>query len=384
MRKKTQLVLSTWFYKYLMDQKPAGLPNEIFTKSPHTLLLFDEIICDKYAFGAEKTFAKELGWTASEYFVKLKKEKIIKIVDTEKELASYLESFNEKEKGDIIDSQKQITNFYIKNNNLKDLNNHWSETPFGNFDKLCLNNLSKKEGYLTYNWEYGNLDTDNIILRSRGRECLSLLIPSIEFIPSFESVKKIDAKAYKSFRNLQKNEEIPLVEYKIGELSQEDWRDWRFQFRETDEKIDEILKDKAKYNFDILMKMRKETSTLRTEVGEFLADLQNKTENDVDAFSYKLNKELNEQIEDLAKEREEEMKMIMGRLFIHGGLTYIANLINPLAAIISLVGGIDSMHSKVKQFEDGLDKKYPLARYKNKLEMFESIRSNINVVNELP
>lgn len=58
MGEETQLLLSTWFYKYLMDQTPAGLPNEIFTKSPHTLLLYDKIICDKSAYEAEKNLQK--------------------------------------------------------------------------------------------------------------------------------------------------------------------------------------------------------------------------------------------------------------------------------------------------------------------------------------
>jgi hypothetical protein len=61
-------------------------------------------------------------------------------------------------------------------------------------------------------------------------------------------------------------------------------------------------------------------------------------------------------------------------------LTYIANLINPYAAIISLFGGVDSMYSKIKQFED----RYPLARYKNKLELFKSMQSNINRANKSP
>jgi hypothetical protein len=59
-------------------------------------------------------------------------------------------------------------------------------------------------------------------------------------------------------------------------------------------------------------------------------------------------------------------------------------LINPYAAIISLFGGVDSMYSKIKQFEDSLDKKYPLARYKNKLELFKSMQSNINRANKSP
>ena len=97
-----------------------------------------------------------------------------------------------------------------------------------------------------------------------------------------------------------------------------------------------------------------------------------------------LNKELNYQLEELTKDKEEGGISIIGELLYQVGMVSICSVINPKIGLIRLVDGIKSMHSKINQFEEGLDKKYPLARYKNKLKTFESVQSNIKNVEKLP
>jgi hypothetical protein len=80
---ETTLLLSSRFYAYTRGGKPWGLPNHLWSESPHVMLLFDSLVCDENALRAEELGKDRLGWVMSGLFLKLKAEGILQVRDTE-------------------------------------------------------------------------------------------------------------------------------------------------------------------------------------------------------------------------------------------------------------------------------------------------------------
>ncbi|MFV9646267.1 MAG: hypothetical protein ACNYWU_10630 [Desulfobacterales bacterium] len=70
------LYLASWEHLYLLPNGvPAGLPNQLFSRHPWALILFENLYCDENGLKGEQNAAEQLNWTNSELFVKLSSPK---------------------------------------------------------------------------------------------------------------------------------------------------------------------------------------------------------------------------------------------------------------------------------------------------------------------
>ncbi|MCP4545810.1 MAG: hypothetical protein GY835_05010 [bacterium] len=82
------LYLASWEHLYLSpDGLPAGLPNQIFAKSPWAIILFEKLYCDENGLRGEDNAARLLGWTNSRLFVRLVQEDVLEPLPVEAHLA---------------------------------------------------------------------------------------------------------------------------------------------------------------------------------------------------------------------------------------------------------------------------------------------------------
>lgn len=66
------LYLASWEHLYLLpDGVPAGLPNQLFSRHPWALIIFENLYCDESGFTGEQNAAEQMNWTNSELFVRL-------------------------------------------------------------------------------------------------------------------------------------------------------------------------------------------------------------------------------------------------------------------------------------------------------------------------
>lgn len=70
------LYLASWEHLYLLPNGiPAGLPNQLFSRHPWTIILFENLYCDENGLKGEQNAAEQLKWTNSELFVRLASSK---------------------------------------------------------------------------------------------------------------------------------------------------------------------------------------------------------------------------------------------------------------------------------------------------------------------
>ncbi len=71
------LYLASWEHLYLIrNGVPAGLPNQVFSRQPWVLILFEHIYCDEHGLEGERNAAARLGWTNSTLFERLASTKL--------------------------------------------------------------------------------------------------------------------------------------------------------------------------------------------------------------------------------------------------------------------------------------------------------------------
>lgn len=80
------LYLCSWEWLYMGTKVPRGLPNEVFSRHPGLLILFEHIYCDRNALEGEFNAHNTLGWTNSGLFCALTKESIIQPLDIQAHL----------------------------------------------------------------------------------------------------------------------------------------------------------------------------------------------------------------------------------------------------------------------------------------------------------
>jgi len=70
------LFLASWEHLYLVPAGvPAGLPNQLFSRHPWALILFENLYCDENGLKGEQNAAEQMKWTNSELFVRLASSK---------------------------------------------------------------------------------------------------------------------------------------------------------------------------------------------------------------------------------------------------------------------------------------------------------------------
>jgi hypothetical protein len=66
------LYLASWEHLHLIPGgQPTGLPNQIFSRQPWALILFEHIYCDHDGFSGEQNAAQVMGWINSQLFCDL-------------------------------------------------------------------------------------------------------------------------------------------------------------------------------------------------------------------------------------------------------------------------------------------------------------------------
>jgi len=88
------LFLASWEHLYLLPEGvPAGLPNQLFSRHPWVLILFENLYCDENGFRGEQNAAEQMKWTNSELFVRLASSKydIIKPLNLKTPLRAHVD-----------------------------------------------------------------------------------------------------------------------------------------------------------------------------------------------------------------------------------------------------------------------------------------------------
>jgi len=105
------LYLASWEHLYLLPEGvPAGLPNQLFSRHPWAIILFEQIYCDENGLRAEEVAADEMKWTNAELFVRLAspKESIIKPLNLKTPLRPHVEDVRSAFRQSYYDSIETI------------------------------------------------------------------------------------------------------------------------------------------------------------------------------------------------------------------------------------------------------------------------------------
>lgn len=103
------LYLASWEHLYLLPSGiPAGLPNQLFSRHPWVLILFENLYCDENGFKGEQNAAEQMNWTNSELFVRLASPKysIIQPLNLKAPLRPFVDDVKsdfEKERGASVE-----------------------------------------------------------------------------------------------------------------------------------------------------------------------------------------------------------------------------------------------------------------------------------------
>lgn len=84
------IVLSTWFFMYLREDRPCGLPNDFLTHASPLLLVVDKVICDQDALDYEERWRGR--WLSADLIGGLKDAEILKPINMREYIPQ--ESFN--------------------------------------------------------------------------------------------------------------------------------------------------------------------------------------------------------------------------------------------------------------------------------------------------
>lgn len=88
------LYLASWEHLYLLPNGvPAGLPNQLFSRHPWALILFENLYCDENGLTGEQNAAQQMNWTNSDLFVRLASPKydVIRPLDLKSPLRPFID-----------------------------------------------------------------------------------------------------------------------------------------------------------------------------------------------------------------------------------------------------------------------------------------------------
>lgn len=209
------LYLASWEHLYLMPGgTPAGLPNQLFSRHPWALILFEHIYCDENGLRGEQYAADLMGWTNSKLFADLASSKFDNILvpiptGHALDLATVSRDFTTR-------YGATPANFLSRNDpNLDNL-------LFCKVRQELLQPFAAKEQLILYDWDTAKIDSAipetlqlavNDILSFEAREVHLASDPFTELPPDLASL----------FSELLEYEREPLRQLKSGRLSQQDY-----------------------------------------------------------------------------------------------------------------------------------------------------------------
>ena len=226
------LYLASWEHLYLLqDGIPAGLPNQLFSRHPWAIILFENLYCDENGLKSEQNAAEQLYWTNSELFVRLSSPKydIIKPINLKSPLRPFIDDIKQdfkSEHGTTV--EKAVDKDTVSVEELFE----WRLkllAPFLNEHKLIL-----------YDWpvsRYG-LTVPNA-LQMTVRDVLELKAAAVPL--SKDVTTELSPERKKIFDSLQDFEREPLRHLRSGRLPQLEYL--------------EILKHRAKDYREVDMEM---------------------------------------------------------------------------------------------------------------------------------
>lgn len=245
--KDYSIYLASWEHLYLLPNGvPAGLPNQLFSRHPWILILFEKLYCDENGLKGEQNAAEQLKWTNSKLFVKLASTKydIIQPLNLKTPLYPFIGDLKKefkKENGISIDKA-------IENNNIS------VEELFKWRIKLITPYLNEKK-LILYDWPVAQYGLSiPVSLQVAVRDAFNLQVAALPLSKDVNS--ELSSERSKIFKDLQNFEFQPLMDLRSGRLPQPDYLKLLLQRAKDYREVDMELTDGIDIKLDNIIKLR--------------------------------------------------------------------------------------------------------------------------------
>lgn len=241
------LHLASWEHLYLLpDGVPAGLPNQLFSRHPWALILFENLYCDENGFKGEQNAAEQMKWTNSELFVRLASTKydIIKPINLKTPLRLHVDDIKKSfRKAHGVSVTKAIDEESVSVDELFE----WRLQLLGRFldeHKLVL-----------YDWPIARYGfTIPVSLQMAVKDVLGLKVAAIPL--SKDVSMELSPERKKIFDSLQEFEREPLRHLRSGRLPQPQYLEILKQRIRDYREVDMELVNGVDANLDRIMRIR--------------------------------------------------------------------------------------------------------------------------------
>lgn len=241
------LFIASWEHLYLLpDGIPAGLPNQLFSRHPWALILFENLYCDENGLKGEQNAAEQMNWTNSELFVKLASRKydIIKPINLKTPLHAYIDdvknNFRKKHKLGVEEAIKKES---VSVENLFD----WR--------LQLLKGFLDEHKLILYDWPIAREGSSiPISVQMAATDVLGLEVRAVPLSRDVSS--ELSPHRKEIFDSLQQFEEKPLQHLRSGRLSQTDYLEFLKKRIHDYREVDMELGKNIDTNFERIIKLR--------------------------------------------------------------------------------------------------------------------------------
>lgn len=245
------LFLASWEHLYLLpDTVPAGLPNQLFSRHPWALILFENLYCDENGLKGEENAAVQMNWTNSELFVRLASTKydIIKPLNLKTPLRSHV--------GDVKQGFKKKHSISIA---------RAIEAETVSVDELfewrlqLLRPFLDEHKLILYDWPISRYEQDiPPSLLMAVKDVLSSEVPAV---PLSKDISELSPERRRIFDSLQKFERKPLRHLQSGRLNQSEYLEIQKQRIHDHREIDMELVKNIDTNLERILRLRERFGT---------------------------------------------------------------------------------------------------------------------------
>ncbi len=243
------LYLASWEHLYLVTNGiPAGLPNQLFSRQPWALILFEHIYCDKNGLRGEEHAAEVMGWSNSKLFSDLASTKydcIIKPLEVRHSLPTdrVARDFARANQGTSVDDVLAL-NYQPYDEQLFAQTRQDLLKPFLETHKLVL-----------YDWQFSRLnDPLPVALKDSAVDVLNVAMRETPLSPDIFA--ELPANLGALFRELQEFEREPLRDLRSGRVTQEDYLKLLYENVRKHREVDAFLVPFIKKNLPRILELR--------------------------------------------------------------------------------------------------------------------------------